>query len=49
MINVSRETVTRVFQFFEGRGIVERDGNDPGIDGPEMLRSIAAGQPRRSA
>lgn len=43
MINVSRETVTRVFQLLQGRGIVERDGNDLRIDDSLMLRSIAAG------
>lgn len=48
MINVSRETVTRVFQLLQGHGIVERDGNDLRIDDPEMLRNIAAGQQLRS-
>lgn len=48
MINVSRETVTRVFQLLQGRGIVERDGNDLRIDDPEMLRGIAIGQQLRS-
>ncbi len=43
MINVSRETVTRVFQLLQGRGIVERDGNDLRIDEPEVLRSTASG------
>ena len=45
MINVSRETVTRVFQLLQGRGIVERDGNDLRIDNPDMLRNTASGQP----
>ena len=43
MINVSRETVTRVFQLLQGRGIVERDGNDLRIDNPGVLRSTASG------
>ena len=43
MINVSRETVTRVFQLLQGRGIVERDGNDLRIDDPGVLRSTASG------
>lgn len=47
MINVSRETVTRVFQLLQGRGIVERDGNDLRVDAPEMLRDIAAGKQLR--
>lgn len=45
MINVSRETVTRVFQLLQGKGIVERDGNDLIIYEPTVLRNTAAGQP----
>ncbi|NDP63245.1 Crp/Fnr family transcriptional regulator [Polaromonas sp.] len=48
MINVSRETVTRVFQLLQGRGILERDGNDLRIDDPAMLRGIAAGKQLKS-
>lgn len=43
MINVSRETVSRVFQLLQGRGIVERQGNDLRIDNAIILRDIAAG------
>lgn len=43
MINASRETVSRVFQLLQGRGIVERQGNDLRVDDPGLLRDIAAG------
>lgn len=43
MINASRETVSRVFQLLQGRGIVERQGNDLRVDDPRLLRDIAAG------
>ncbi|SFC17297.1 Crp-like helix-turn-helix domain-containing protein [Polaromonas sp. OV174] len=43
MINASRETVTRVFQLLQSRGVVERDGNDLRIDNPKLLRDVAAG------
>lgn len=44
MINVSRETVSRVFQLLQGRGIVERQGNDLRVDNPGLLRDIAEGR-----
>jgi CRP/FNR family transcriptional regulator, cyclic AMP receptor protein len=44
MINASRETVSRVFQLLQGRGIVERQGNDLRVDNPGLLRELAAGQ-----
>ena len=44
MINASRETVSRVFQLLQGRGIVERQGNDLRVDNPDFLRDIAAGR-----
>jgi CRP-like cAMP-binding protein len=44
MINASRETVSRVFQLLQGRGIVERQGNDLRVDDAALLRDIAAGR-----
>jgi len=43
MVNASRETVSRVFQLLQGRGIVERQGNDLRVEHPSLLRDIAAG------
>jgi CRP-like cAMP-binding protein len=43
MINASRETVTRVFQLLQGRGVVERDGLDLRVENPEFVRKIASG------
>jgi CRP/FNR family cyclic AMP-dependent transcriptional regulator len=43
MINSSRETVTRVFQLLQGRGVVERDGNDLQVLQAEFIRRVAAG------
>ncbi|HVZ42283.1 MAG TPA: Crp/Fnr family transcriptional regulator [Ramlibacter sp.] len=49
MINASRETVTRVFQLLQGRGVVERNGTDLRVDDADFLRDMAAGraQPER--
>lgn len=44
MINTSRETVTRVFQLLQGRGAVERDGNDLMILDPIFIRQAASGK-----
>jgi CRP/FNR family transcriptional regulator, cyclic AMP receptor protein len=33
-----------VFQLLQGRGIVERQGNDLRVDNASLLRAIAAGQ-----
>jgi CRP-like cAMP-binding protein len=44
MINASRETVSRVFQILQGRGIVERQGNDLRVDNPGFLQALAAGR-----
>ena len=44
MINASRETVTRVFQFLQSRGIVERNGNHMNIEDPAFLEDVAAGR-----
>lgn len=44
MINASRETVTRVFQLLQSRGVVERSGNDLRVDDPAFLQDVAAGK-----
>ena len=44
MINASRETVTRVFQLLQSRGVVERSGNDLRVDDAGFLRDVAAGR-----
>lgn len=44
MINASRETVTRVFQLLQGKGLVLRDGNNLKIQQITILREIAQGQ-----
>ncbi|MDO8278098.1 MAG: Crp/Fnr family transcriptional regulator [Burkholderiaceae bacterium] len=44
MINASRETVTRVFQLLQGRGVVERDGNDLQIQNSTLLDQLASGE-----
>lgn len=44
MINASRETVTRVFQLLQSRGVIERDGNDLRVERPDFLRDVAAGR-----
>jgi CRP/FNR family transcriptional regulator, cyclic AMP receptor protein len=51
MINASRETVTRVFQLLQSRGIVERSGNDLRVDDALFLKDVAAGklQPEKTA
>lgn len=51
MINASRETVTRVFQLLQSRGVVERSGNDLRVDDAAFLKDVAAGkkQPEKSS
>ena len=44
MINASRETVTRVFQLLQGRGVLERDGNDLRVDDPAFIHDVASGR-----
>ncbi|MBI5275314.1 MAG: Crp/Fnr family transcriptional regulator [Burkholderiales bacterium] len=44
MVNASRETVTRVFQLLQSRGIVERNGNDLRVDNAGFVRDVAAGR-----
>ena len=43
MINLSRETVSRVFQLLQGRNIVERNGTDLLIINHQLLTGIAEG------
>lgn len=44
MINASRETVTRVFQVLQARGIVAREGSSLEVADPGYLRDVAEGQ-----
>ncbi len=44
MVNASRETVTRVFQLLQSRGVVERDGNDLRLQDAQFIRQVAAGK-----
>lgn len=44
MVNLTRESVSRVFQLLQGRGIVERQGNDLRLDQPQLLTSLAEGE-----
>jgi len=44
MVNSSRETVTRVFQLLQGRGVVERDGNALQVLQPDFIRQVASGE-----
>ena len=44
MVNSSRETVTRVFQLLQGRGVVERDGNALLVLQPDFIRQVASGE-----
>ncbi|MBG9389784.1 Crp/Fnr family transcriptional regulator [Caenimonas aquaedulcis] len=44
MINASRETVTRVFQLLQSRGVVERSGNDLRVDNTDFIRDVASGR-----
>ena len=44
MINASRETVTRVFQLLQSRGIVERNGNNLNVEDATFLEEVAAGR-----
>lgn len=44
MINASRETVTRVFQLLQSRGVVERDGNDLLVKDPSFVQDVANGK-----
>ena len=44
MINSSRETVTRVFQLLQGKGLVLRNGSNLQIKQLTIMREIAEGQ-----
>lgn len=44
MINTSRETVTRVFQVLQLRGILKRDGHALAVTDPGYLEDVAAGR-----
>lgn len=44
MINTSRETVTRVFQVLQMRGVLKRDGNALAVTDPGYLDDVAAGR-----
>lgn len=44
MINASRETVTRVFQLLQSRGIVERNGTNINVEDVAFLEDVAAGR-----
>lgn len=44
MINTSRETVTRVFQVLQTRGILKREGNALAVTDPGYLEDVAAGR-----
>lgn len=44
MINTSRETVTRVFQVLQTRGILRREGNALAVTDPGYLEDVAAGR-----
>ena len=41
MVNLTRESVSRVFQLLQGRSIVERDGNDLILEDIGMLNTLA--------
>ena len=45
MLNLSRETVTRIYQQLQGKNIVKRDGNSRLIvTDPTMLKALAIGE-----
>lgn len=44
MINVSRETVTRVFQVLQARGILKREGNQLHVQDAGYLKDVAEGR-----
>jgi len=44
MINTSRETVTRVFQVLQARGILKRDGNQWRVENSRYLSDVAEGR-----
>jgi len=44
MVNTSRETVTRVFQVLQTRGVVARDGGSLQVGDPAYLHNVAEGK-----
>lgn len=44
MVNTSRETVTRVFQVLQTRGVVARDGGSLQVGDPKYLVDVAEGK-----
>ena len=44
MVNTSRETVTRVFQVLQARGVVARDGGSLQVGDPAYLNNVAEGK-----
>jgi len=44
MVNTSRETVTRIFQVLQTRGVVERDGNSLKVTEVRYLEDVAEGK-----
>lgn len=44
MVNTSRETVTRVFQVLQTRGVVARDGASLQVGDPTYLNNVAEGK-----
>ncbi len=44
MINTSRETVTRVFQVLQTRGVLRREGNQFHVENPRYLNDVAEGR-----
>lgn len=44
MINTSRETVTRVFQVLQARGVLKRDGGRLQVDDSRYLNDVAEGR-----
>ncbi len=44
MINTSRETVTRVFQVLQARGILKREGNQLQVQDSSYLNNVAEGR-----
>jgi CRP-like cAMP-binding protein len=44
MINTSRETVTRVFQVLQARGILKREGNQWRVENARYLTDVAEGR-----
>ena len=44
MINTSRETVTRIFQVLQARGILKREGHQLRLDDSRYLADVAEGR-----